>query len=97
MREFTEQELVDAIRYARLIFIIFAALFGLYGIVIAFIYFLIHIVELKSLGKPYFYPFAPFDKVYFMKGALKKAAWKDTYRSKMLTKKNIRRQRRNES
>ncbi len=91
---FTEQEIVDAIRYSRLIFILFAALFGLYGIVIAFLYFLIHIVELKTLGKPYFYPFAPFDKVYFMKGPLKAEAWKDIKRSSMLTKKNKIRQKR---
>ncbi len=92
---FTEQELVDAIRYARLIFITSAALFGLYGIVIAFLYYLIHMVELKSLGKPYFYPVAPFDKVYFMKGLLKAKAWKDIHRSKMLSKTNLRRQRSN--
>ncbi len=94
---FTEQEIVDAIRYARLIFITAAALFGLYGIVLAFLYYLIHMVELKSLGKPYFYPIAPFDKVYFMKGLLKSKSWKSVYRSKMLTDKNFRRQRRNES
>ncbi len=92
---FTEQELVDAIRYTRLVFILFAALFGLYGMVIAFLYFLIHITEIKSLGKPYFYPFAPFDKVYLMKGSLKTKAWKDIYRSKMLTTKNKRKQKEN--
>ena len=94
---FTEQEMVNAARHFRLIFLFAAALYGIYGIVLAFFYFIIHVTELKTLGKPYFYPILPFDKVYFMKGLLKTNIRKDTKRSKMLTDKNFTKQRSNES
>ncbi len=94
---FTEQEIVNAARHFRLIFLFAAALYGIYGIVLAFFYFIIHVTELKTLGKPYFYPISPFDKVYFMKGLLKTDIRKDTKRSKMLTDKNFTKQRSNES
>lgn len=92
---FTEQEVVNAARHYRLIFLFASSFYGLYGIMLAFIYFLIHITEIKSLGKPYFYPLAPFDKIYLMKGILKDKVWKDTKRSEMLTQQNITKQRRN--
>lgn len=94
---FTEQEIVNAARHFRLIFLFAVALYGIYGIVLAFFYFIIHVTELKTLGKPYFYPISPFDKVYFMKGLLKTNIRKDTKRSKMLTDKNFTKQRSNES
>lgn len=89
--------MVNAARHFRLIFLFAAALYGIYGIVLAFFYFIIHVTELKTLGKPYFYPISPFDKVYFMKGLLKTNIRKDTKRSKMLTDKNFTKQRSNES
>jgi len=94
---FTEQELVDAARHFRIIFLVAAAFYGLYGIVLAFLYFLIHITEIKSIGKPYFYPIAPFDKTYLMKGLLKAKNWQNNRRSKLLTKKNYTKQRRKEA
>jgi len=94
---FTEQEMVDAARFFRIIFLFAAAFYGLYGILLAFIYFLIHVTEIKSLGKPYFYPLAPFDKTYLMKGILKDKIWKNTKRSNLLTDKNYTKQGRNES
>jgi spore germination protein len=36
-----------------------AAVFGLYGIVLAFITIMIHMVNLRSFGLPYSTPFAP--------------------------------------
>lgn len=94
---FTEQEMVDAARYFRILFLVSATLYGLYGIVLAFLYFLIHVTEIKSIGKPYFYPLAPFDKTYLMKGLLKAKNWKNNRRSRMLTKKNYTKQRSNEA
>ncbi len=92
---FTEQEMVDAARYFRIIFLVAAAFYGLYGIVLAFLYFLIHVTEIKSLNRPYFYPLAPFDKTYLMKGILKDKIWKNTKRSNLLTDKNYTKQGRN--
>jgi len=91
---FTEQELVNAARHFRMIFLLAAAIYGLYGIVLAFLYFSIHIVELKSIGKPYFYPLAPFNKTYFFQSIMKGPILKDNKRSDLLTT-NIIKQRRN--
>ena len=91
---FTETELVDAARYFRIIFLFAAALYGLYGIVLAFIYFLIHVIEIKTLDEPYFYPLAPFDLKYLMQGLLKNNFSKNTERSPLLTEQNFTKQRR---
>lgn len=91
---FTEIELVDAARYFRIIFLFAAALYGLYGIVLAFIYFLIHVIEIKTLDEPYFYPLAPFDFKYLMQGLLKNNFSKNTERSPLLTEQNFTKQRR---
>ena len=93
---FTEQEMVNAARHWRILFLIAAAFYGLYGIVLVFIYFLSHVTELKTMGKPYFYPIAPFDRVYLYKGLLKQDIELDTKRSKMLAPHNETKQRRNE-
>ena len=93
---FTEQEIVNAARHFRIIFLLAAAFYGLYGIVMDFLYFLSHVTELKTMGKPYFYPIAPFDKIYLLKGLLKTNITKDTKRSSLLTHKNKTKQRRNE-
>ena len=91
---FTEQELVQAARHFRIIFLFLAAIYGLYGIVLAFIYFIIHITNIKTFSMPYFYPLSPFKKDYLFKGLLKKNITKDTKRSKLLASKNITRERR---
>ncbi len=90
---FTEQELVQAARHFRIIFLFLAAIYGLYGIVLAFIYFIIHITNLKTLSMPYFYPISPFKKDYLFKGLLKKNITKDTKRSTLLASKNLTRER----
>ncbi|AXI11084.1 spore germination protein [Oceanobacillus zhaokaii] len=46
-------------RMLRFFFMIAAAIFGLYGIILAYIMLNIHIVNLKSFGIPYSTPFAP--------------------------------------
>lgn len=94
---FTDQEVTSAIRHFRFIFLISATFYGLFGIILALIYFLIHVTEITSLGKPYFYPLAPYDKTYLQKSLLKAPVNKDIKRSRMITKRNNIRQRRNES
>lgn len=93
---FTNQEIVSAIRYYRFLFLIAATMYGLFGIVLALLYFFIHVVEITSLGKPYFYPIAPYDKVYLKKVFLQEKVDEDIYRSNMISKKNKIRQRRNQ-
>lgn len=48
-----------ALRLVRFPLLILAGMFGLYGIVIGFIVLMIHLVNLRSFGVPYFTPFAP--------------------------------------
>ena len=92
---FTEQELINAARYFRILFLLFASIYGLYGVFLGFVYFAIHMFEITSAHKPYFYPIAPFHKSYFLKSLLgPKKIIDDTFRSTMITKKNIIRQRR---
>lgn len=94
---FTDQEVTNAIRQWRFIFLFLATLFGLYGIVLAIIYFLIHITEVTSLKKPYFFPIAPYEKNYLHKYLIKIGIRKETKRSPMLAPENITKQRRNPS
>ncbi len=49
-------------RIIRFGFIFAAGIFGLYGIVLAYIMLNIHFVNLKTFGVPYTTPFAPFFK-----------------------------------
>lgn len=48
-----------SLRLLRFLVMLSAALFGLYGIVLAYIMLNIHIANLKSFGIPYSTPFAP--------------------------------------
>lgn len=56
---FTEPELINAIKWYRLLFMIGATTIGMYGVFIVFIYFLTNLCSINSFGKPYTIPFAP--------------------------------------
>ncbi len=56
---FTEPEMINGLRWYRLLFMIGASLMGIYGVIIAFIYFIIKMTSLDSFGLPYFYPYSP--------------------------------------
>ena len=90
---FVEFEIINAIRKFRIIFLLLAGFYGIYGIVIATFYFFIHICNIKTLGKPYFYPIAPFNKHYFNKIFIKSDSSHDTKRSKLIAGKNMTKQR----
>lgn len=90
---FTEQELTNAIRYFRFVFLISASLYGLYGIALSLIYFFIHINNIKTLNKPYFFPIMPFNLVYLKKTLFKTKVKNDIYRSKELVSINTTRER----
>ena len=64
---FNDTEITGAIRIWRFIFLISASLFGLYGICLSLIAFIINITSYKSLYTNYTYPIEPFDKKYFKK------------------------------
>lgn len=56
---FSEPELINSLRWYRLIFMLGASFFGIYGIVLVGLYFLITIISTKSFTLPYLSPFAP--------------------------------------
>lgn len=56
---FTEPEMVNGLRWYRILFMLGANFMGIIGVVIAFMYFIIKLCSLKSFGVPYFAPFSP--------------------------------------
>lgn len=56
---FSEPELINSLRWYRLIFMLGASFFGIYGLVLVGLYFLITIISTKSFTLPYLSPFAP--------------------------------------
>ncbi len=89
---FTELEVVNALRHLRFIMLLFAAFYGILGLVFGLFYFLITINDIHTLNKPYFYPLMPFDRTYLFKTILKKPPKEEKFRSRMLTHKNFRKQ-----
>lgn len=90
---FSEMEMVNALRYYRFIFLGAAAIFGLYGIILALFFFLIRVTSLEPFGKPYFFPIAPYDDPYFHKTLWKRKRGNENKRSSMLTDKNFTKQK----
>ena len=74
---FTDQEMVNGLRFYRFLFLILSSLFGLYGLYIGILLFLIHLSGLKVLDKSYTFPIAPFNKKYFNKILFKKPTIKE--------------------
>ena len=64
---FSDQELVNGLRYIRFFLLLLASFLGLYGLNIGLIIVLIHICSLKVLDKSYTFPISPFSKIYFNK------------------------------
>lgn len=56
---FAEQDLINSLRWYRLLFMLGASLLGIVGVIVIFIYFLIELSDSKSFGKPYLIPLAP--------------------------------------
>ena len=56
---FVEPEFINAMRLYRLLFMIGGTLFGIHGVLLIFIFFLINLASYDFLGMPYLSPFAP--------------------------------------
>lgn len=56
---FTEPEMINALRWYRLIFMIGSTILGLYGTVFVLILFIIRLSYINSFTEPYLVPFAP--------------------------------------
>ena len=79
---FSDKEISGAIRLWRFIFLIFAAFYGLYGVCLAIIAFLINITSYKSSYLNYIFPLEPNDNNYLKEIIL---GTKTNKRSKYLT------------
>lgn len=89
---FSNVEINNSLRFFRFIFIILSGFFGLYGITLGILFFLIYTTNITSFTKPYFAPLAPFNKVYFHNTVTKSPLTKDTKRSTLFTHKNMTKQ-----
>lgn len=69
---FTNQDFNNALRHYRFIIIILSSIFGLYGILLGFLYLVINISTTTSLGNDYTIPIAPIYKIYFRRYIWKK-------------------------
>lgn len=58
---FSETELVNSIRWYRILFMLWASFLGIVGVILCFMFFVVKLSSVKSFGKPYLMPFAPTD------------------------------------
>ncbi len=56
---FTEPEMINGLRWYRLLFMLGANFLGIIGVVFCFMYFIIKLSSLHSFGTPYLAPFSP--------------------------------------
>lgn len=68
---FTNQDFNNSLRYYRFIILLLSAIFGLYGILLGFLYYIISLTTTSSVGKDYTIPIAPIYKNY-----LRRYIWK---------------------
>ena len=76
---FTDQEMVNGLRFYRFFLLLLSSFFGLYGLNIGILLFLIHLSSLKVLDKSYTFPIAPFSKKYFNKILFKNTLKENTH------------------
>jgi len=60
---FSEPELINGLRWYRILFMLGASIMGIYGVIIIFIYFIVKLSSLESFGMPYLSPYAPINKI----------------------------------
>lgn len=58
----SSSDIINGIRWWRIIFIVLASITGLLGVFLAGILFVVNLASMKSFGIPYLAPLAPFDK-----------------------------------
>lgn len=89
---FSNVELSGAIRIWRFIAMIISSFYGLYGVALAFIFFIVSLSSYSSFGLPYTFPVVPFSLPYLKETIYESDIHDNKKRSPYLTK-NIRKQR----
>ncbi len=85
---FTEPEMINGLRWYRILFMLGASLMGIYGVIIIFIYYIIKMCSLNSFGIPYFYPYSPLN-IQEIKNSIIKFPIKDLKKRNPLLSNNI--------
>lgn len=85
---FTEPEMINGIRWYRILFMLGASFMGIIGVVITTMYFIIKLCSLHSFGVPYFYPFSPLS-INKLKDSIVKFPTKDLDKRDELLSNNI--------
>lgn len=89
---FSNVELSGAIRIWRFITMIISSFYGLYGVALSFIFFIVSLSSYSSFGLPYTFPVVPFSLPYLKETLYESDIHDNKKRSSYLTK-NIRKQR----
>lgn len=85
---FSNIGMVNAIRFWRIFFMLFASIAGIMGMFFAGIILIAHLSSLKTGAKPYLYPLSPFNRIFFKEVLIKNDIRKDNKRMPVLTNKN---------
>ena len=56
---FTEPEMINGLRWYRILFMVGASFMGIIGVFLVLVYYIIKVCSLHSFGIPYMYPFSP--------------------------------------
>lgn len=90
---FTSNALTSAIRYYRILLLIIATFFGIYGIFIGLILLITKLCSITSFGFPYMAPLAPIIKSELNDSVIRTNKKKTNKRNPLLAPKNITRER----
>jgi len=82
---FTEPEFINALRVYRFLFMVGAAILGIYGVLWAFIYLLIKLASHESFSLPYLTPYAPVIGSGLQDSVYRAPVIKSKERNKLLT------------
>lgn len=82
---FEEPEIINGLRWYRILFMIGGSLLGMVGVVVVFIYFIAKLSSINTFGKPYLLPFAPIDMIALKNSIIKLPLKKIDRRSKYLS------------
>ncbi|OKL35677.1 spore germination protein [Domibacillus mangrovi] len=83
-------------RLIRFVFIICAATFGFYGLLLALLMMIVHLCSLRSFGVPYMTPFAPFFPSHFKETFFRRPLWAMKERPQLIAGENVIRQGENQ-
>ncbi|MFJ7976856.1 spore germination protein [Peribacillus sp. JNUCC 23] len=75
-------------RLIRFLFMIAAAVFGFYGIILGFIMLVVHLVSLRSFGVPYMTPLAPFIPKNIGDTLIRTPLWAEKIRPRLISSKD---------